>query len=199
MPTVVARTAPSAGPNKREPVMTVVLNESTFASCSGGTISVTIVRRVGLSNAVKKPCAVEMPKSNGNVSMSSQSTRPSTNARMPSAPCICIVRRCRSTRSAIAPAYSPKNNSGAKRHAVTMPSSRPPPPSSRTSSTRTVNWAQVPILLMAMPPKKIRTLRSLNDRSGLPVFLTGSCVVVTSTDDKPTPNGPAPAGPTSGV
>ena len=34
-----------------------------------------------------------------------------------------------------------------------------------------VSWAHVPALLIAMPPKKIRTFLSRNDRSGCPVFV----------------------------
>ena len=54
-PTVITRTPARAGPTTREPVITALFKLTALVTSSGGTISTTNERRVGLSNAVSTP------------------------------------------------------------------------------------------------------------------------------------------------
>ncbi len=158
VPTDPTRTAASAGPKMRDPVMTAVLSDVALEMSSGSTSSMTRPRRAGFSNALSTPSRSVSPHTTPTLRAPARSRSPSTNAWAASAPWVTMASVRLSRWSAMAPAHAPSSSMGRNCRANVIPTSVARPVRRYTSSAIAVSWSHVPMLETSSPAKKTRVL-----------------------------------------
>ena len=155
-PTVLMRTAATAGPTMRAVLNTALLRATALDTSSGPTISMTNDWRVGLSTTVTHPATNTSAYTIHSSTTPVVTTRNMANASTAAVLCVITSTRRLSNRSAINPPHMPASSIGVNWRAVVTPRATPLPVSLSTSQLWAVICIHVPVSETSWPAKKRR-------------------------------------------